>query len=335
MSLLQEPIPAAHPAGPLDGDAPTADGDRVEIRFRAMGTNCHVVVLGGGRHVLDDAVVRVRELESRWSRFLEDSEISRLNAAGGEHVVVSEPTRVLLERSLEARTRTKGWFDPFMGAALEAHGYDRDFARLPPAVAGPALDVIPQGRPAIGQPLFRRAPLTIGRPDATGAVTARLAAGARFDPGGIGKGLAADIVATELVADGAAGVLVNLGGDLRVAGATPDGGWSVTIDHPVDRTLAPVAEVRLGDAGLCTSSALHRRWRAPDGTAAHHVLDPRTGRPADISVASVSVTAPEAWLAEALATAVMLAGPVFGAALLRRSGAESLVVGLDGAVGTI
>jgi FAD:protein FMN transferase len=309
--------------------------DRTETRFRAMGTDCHVALLGGDGADLELAVERVRELESLWSRFVADSEISRLNHAGGTEVRVSSPTRVLLQRALEARTRTKGWFDPFLAAALEAQGYDRDFSTLEPALPLADGTTAPVARPAVGQPLFRRAPLSIGVPDASGGATARLAAGAAFDPGGIGKGLAADLVATELVRAGVAGALVNLGGDLRVAGRAPEGGWAVTIDHPVDGDLAPVATIRVAGAGLCTSSALRRRWRAPDGSAAHHVLDPRTGRPADIAVASVTVTAPEAWVAETLTTAVMLAGPVFGAALLRKAGAEALVVGLDGAVGTL
>ena len=319
MSMLQERL------------APSPSG-RAEVRFRAMGTRCHIALVGGGPEDLDTAVQRVRELESHWSRFLDGSDISRLNRAEGRSVTVDGTTRLLLERAVEARTRTQGWFDPFMAAALSAHGYDRDHALLPPALESPDA---PRARPAIGQPLQRRAPITIGRADVDGATMVKLHGGAMFDPGGIGKGLAADLVASELVADGVSGALVNLGGDLRVAGIAPDGGWRIDIDHPVDTELAPVATVRLVEAGLCTSSAFKRRWRAPDGSAAHHVLDPRTARPADISVASVSVTAPEAWLAETLATAVMLAGPVFGAALLRKGAAEALVVGLDGTVSAL
>ena len=308
--------------------AAQAAGPRHETRFRAMGTDCHVVVLGGTVDHVQAAQDEVWRLESLWSRFLPTSDVGRLNAAGGEPVRVEPDTRLLLERAVEARTRTNGWFDPFMARQMVEHGYDRDFGELPPARR--AEDVVPTHRPAMGEPLREPAPLAVARAEDDGCTPIRLLDGVAFDPGGIGKGLAADLVAGFLAAQGVHGVLVNLGGDLRVLGDPPEGGWSIRVDHPFDATLPPVATVRLREAGLCTSSPLKRRWRAPDGTPAHHVLDPRTGRPATIEVASVTVTAPAAWLAETLTTAVMLSGPTFGAALLRRAGAEALVVGLDG-----
>jgi thiamine biosynthesis lipoprotein len=325
MSMLADPRST--------GPGATATPSRHEVRFRAMGTNCHVVVLGGDPDHVAAGEAEVRRFESLWSRFLATSDVGRLNAAAGAPVDVDPDTRLLLERAVEARHRTDGWFDPFMAHELVERGYDRDFADLPPARPGDGQG--PAERPAIGEPLRRPAPITLARPDASGRTAVRLHDGVGFDPGGIGKGLAADLVAGYLAAQGAHGVLVNLGGDLRALGDTPDGGWRISVDDPIDRTLAPVAEVRLAECGLCTSSPLARRWRAPDGAAAHHVLDPRTGRPAEIGVASVTVTAPAAWLAETLTTAVMLAGPTFGAALLRRAGAEALVVDLDGRSGRL
>jgi len=315
----------------LPGSGETAT--RHEARFRAMGTDCHLVVLGGTPEHLEVGELEIRRLESLWSRFLPTSDVGRLNAADGAVVPVHPDTRLLLDRAVEARTRTDGWFDPFMARQLVDRGYDRDFGELPPARP---TDVEPgEDRPGIGEPMRHLAPIAIARPDLDGHSPVRLLDGVGFDPGGIGKGLAADLVAGCLAAHGVSGVLVNLGGDLRVLGDTPDGGWKVTIDDPMDRSQAPVADVRLADCGLCTSSPLARRWRAPDGAAAHHVLDPRTGRPAVISVASITVTAPAAWLAETLTTAVMLSGPTFGAALLRRAGAEALVVDLEGQAGRL
>lgn len=312
-----------------------------------MGTHCHVVVVGGDPGLADRAVHQVDALESRWSRFRPGSDVSRLNAAAGRPVPVHHDTMGLLERAVTARTGTDGWFDPFLVRHLEAAGYDRDLAELapPPLVAG--RTTTPIGPSAHGEPLRERAPIELHRRRGT----ARLLGGAGFDPGGIGKGLAADLVSGWLLAHGADGALVNLGGDLRVRGPAPDGGvWRVGVDDPLaarptdishtgdgdgPATGPSVATVELSDAGLCTSSPLRRRWTAPDGTPAHHVLDPRTGRPGPVEVASVTVTAPEAWRAEALATAVLLAGPVFGAALLRRNGADGLAVALGGCVGPV
>ena len=129
--------------------------------------------------------------------------------------------------------------------------------------------------------------------------------GVHLDPGGIGKGLAADLVATALVDDGdAAGALVSLGGDLRVVGEAPDAsGWTVELDAPAG------TRVRVPDGGLASSSVRRRRWQAADGGTAHHVVDPRTGRAARGPRTDTTAVAATAWQAEALATALLLAGP--------------------------
>lgn len=296
-----------------------------------MGTRCHVAVLGGTEADLDVAQAEIRALEGRWSRFLPDSDVGRLNAAGGAAVEVDASTRELVRRGVEGRTLTDGWFDPFLGREIIAAGYDRDIGRLPPPAPGGARLV-----PAIGEPLRLRAPVVVD----DDAGTIRLLDGAAFDPGGFGKGRAADLVGDRLLARGVSGALVNLGGDLRVVGAPPSGGWRIDVEdpfvpEPLDAGGGPrrtAARVELHAGGLCTSSPLKRRWRTVGGSPAHHVIDPRNGRPGPVEVASVTVTAAEAWAAEVLATAVLLAGPVFGAALLRRARAEALVVGLDGSV---
>ena len=117
----------------------------------------------------------------------------------------------------------------------------------------------------------------------------RLPAHTGFDPGGIGKGLAADMVATEMIDAGADGVCVNLGGDLRVIGAAAQGdGWTVAVEHPwADE---PVAHVGLRDGAIATSTTLLRRWQIDDETL-HHLIDPGPARPSDTDLASVTVVA--------------------------------------------
>ena len=302
-----------------------------------MGTDCHVVVRSNvsaseAETLLDLAETRVHELESLWSRFRDDSEVSRLNR--GETVPLSAPTVALLRRADDARTATLGWFDPFLAHTLAELGYDRTFDELRGPTTGRADgDEGTHGstRPAIGEPLRTRSPL---RFDADGA-TARLVGGAAFDPGGIGKGLAADLVSAELVDRGAAGALVNLGGDLRVRGDSGSDAWVIHVANPFDETLPPIVELGITECGLATSSPFRRRWHTPDGEAAHHILDPRNGAPAAIEVASITVTAPDTATAELLTTAVMLSGPIHGAALLSRHDARAFVVRLDGTSGEL
>jgi thiamine biosynthesis lipoprotein len=132
-----------------------------------------------------------------------------------------------------------------------------------------------------------------------------LPAGTGFDPGGIGKGLAADIVLSELVATGAEGACVNVGGDLRVSGVAPDGAWTVGVEHPWQRL--PLVLLGLSAGAVATSTTLRRRWQV-DGEVLHHLIDPATGEPSTTDLSLATVLAGEAWSAEVLAKTVLLRG---------------------------
>ena len=141
--------------------------------------------------------------------------------------------------------------------------------------------------------------------------------GTTLDPGGIGKGLAADLVSAELIERGARGVLVNVGGDLRVRGEAPNGAsWDVSIEHPIQPGVELV-RIGLVDGAVATTSRAKRCWQTAAG-AAHHIIDPRTGRPATSSHVAVTVVAREAWWAEVVAKAIFVdelgieAGAAFG-----------------------
>jgi thiamine biosynthesis lipoprotein len=261
-----------------------------------MGTTAHVVVVGDRAATLvDGAAVRLAALERRWSRFLPTSDISRCNALGGSHVVVSPETVQLVRHAVAGWTATDGRFDPTILPALRALGYDRDFA----AVAEHAA--------ALSAPRCGEAP-------GCGAIeydeqirTVTLPPGVEFDPGGIGKGFAADLVCEQLVGAGARGALVNVGGDLRAHGDPPNGAsWDVAIVDPA-QTGREVTRVALLDGAVATSSRARRRWLTASGPA-HHLLDPRTGLPARTRHATVSVIAGTAWWAEVVSKAVLVAG---------------------------
>src|SRR6185436_20158668 len=217
-----------------------------ERSFRAMGSDAQVVVVGP-EHLADRAVARIADLERRWSRFDERSEVSGLNRHAGVPVLVSAETLELVERARDAWRMTHGWFDPTVLGAVVRAGYDRSFD---------AIDAV-TSRAASSALVADAAGIEIR------AGTVRLPVGTGFDPGGIGKGLAADIVVDELRSDGAAGVCVNLGGDVRIDGASPSGdAWTVAVEHP-DRH-GTIARVGVRSGAVATSTTLRRRWRSGD-----------------------------------------------------------------------
>lgn len=284
-----------------------------ELRFRAMGSDAHVIVVGD-TGLLDVARRRVDDLERRWSRFLRDSEVSRLNAGAGRPRRVSPETFALITRAVGAWHATGGRFDPTVLGDLTRAGYDRPFQAV----------VL---RPGEGVSSLRRNCGGIRLDPATLTVT--LPADAGFDPGGIGKGLAADLVAEELLAAGAEGSCVNLGGDVRAAGEGPDGRWVIAIDHPTDPSPASIVAVASG--AVATSTTLKRSWTVA-GERRHHLIDPRTGLPAQGQAAAVSAIAAEAADAEVAAKVALLASPGQELATLDDLGCPGLVVTADGAV---
>jgi thiamine biosynthesis lipoprotein len=151
-----------------------------------------------------------------------------------------------------------------------------------------------------------------------------------IDLGGIGKGFAADIVAEELMEMGAAGAVVNVGGDLRVIGSpSNDASWYLGIEDP-SNPPHHVAFLRLETGGLATSGTTVRTWTAADGTRQHHLIDPTSGRPAQHSLLTATVLAADAATAEAFATAAMMMPADAAIAMLDRCGLAGLVVTTDG-----
>jgi thiamine biosynthesis lipoprotein len=286
-----------------------------EIRFGAMGTDVHVIVVGGPAGLTDLARRRIDELEARWSRFRPDSEVCRLAERAGQATTVSAETRLLVTRAIEGWRLSGGAFDPTVLGAVIRAGYNRSFDEL---AEGP-------GRPGT------EPNLVVGCADIDVCRNVvRLPAGTGFDPGGIGKGLAADLVVSELLAAGVDGVCVNVGGDLRAAGAGPEGdGWTVAVEHPwCDE---PIALIGLTAGAVATSTTLRRTWTV-GGEPRHHLIDPRTGEPSTTDVTLVTVVAAEAWMSEVLAKATLLRGVARAFDLVDATKVEALVVADDGTI---
>jgi thiamine biosynthesis lipoprotein len=286
-----------------------------DATFDAMGSTAHVVVVGGDERHCDLARSRMADLEARWSRFRDTSEVSRLNRAAGRPCAVSWETRLLVRRAVQGNAATAGRFDPTLLGAMLRLGYDRSFE---------LIGSKPMRR-------YARVRVDAGHIEVDDrAGTVRLPPGVGFDPGGIGKGLAADLVVRELLAEGAEGACVNVGGDVRVRGPAPDGGeWRIGIEDP--RGGPPLAVVGLSDGAVATSSRARRRWLG-DGGELHHLVDPLTGTSACTPVLAASVVAAEGWRAEVLAKAAFLdglvgrAGTALGLARLERLGVAALIV---------
>ena len=266
--------------------------------------------------MLATAERRVREYESLWSRFLATSDITVANSSAGLAVHVHEDTLAVVSRAISGCRQTGGSFDITMLPKLLEHGYTHSVTTSAPAPAVAAT------RFGVSDDIV----VDFGRS------TLMVPAGAALDLGGIGKGFAADVVAEDLVADGALGALVNIGGDLAVCGAPGEGeSWYLGIEDPADRPNH-LACIRLGSGGVATSGTTIRKWLTRDGAQAHHIIDPSTSKPTWAGLSIVTVVAGDAATAEIFAKAAMMLDGPDAMSMLDGAGLAGLGVGDDGTV---
>jgi thiamine biosynthesis lipoprotein len=274
------------------------------------------VVVVADPESLDDAEAAVRDVVSQidraCSRFRADSELAAVNAAAGREVEVSPLMLDAVEAALRAARVTDGDVDPTVGRALlalEAEGV-ADRPRSPRITEVPGWQTV-----------------TVDRAGST----VRLARGVALDLGATAKALAADLAAEAAHHATGSAALVSLSGDISIAGAAPEGGWSVRVtdDHRADAT-APGQTIALHSGGLATSSTTVRRWQTPSGPV-HHLLDPSTGRPAAEVWRTVSVTAGSCLDANIASTAAIIRGHR-AVGWLQQLGLPSRLVGADGTV---
>ncbi len=254
----------------------------------------------------------LRAMDRACSRFRADSELTAVNQAEGTELPVSPLFAEALAVALRAAEASDGDVDPTCGRSLVSLGYDRDFAEL----AGHEQASAPLPAPAAGWQCVRLDEQ---------ASTVHVPAGVQLDLGATAKALAADRAARAIAAATGAGALVNLGGDIAVAGQAPERGWRVQIADDLPprsypgaravRRLGPV--IAIWDGGLATSGTGTRRWRRA-GQDLHHIVNPVTGRSASSCWASVSVAGASCVDANTASTA----------AIIRSASAVSWLAGL-------
>ena len=287
-----------------------------------MGTLVFLTAVAPAQRLANQAIERgfaeIHRLEQILSTWIPDSELSRINAAAGQHAVEASPeTLELLEYSLEMAHLTEGGFNIAIGPAVEAWNVSRE-GRIP---THEELDAT--------RPFMDLSAIQIDKQAGT-VYLARF--GMRVDIGGIGKGYAADFAARVMQEAGASAGVVAISGDMKTFGRLPDGQRFVFgIQHPRRENGITIGQLELENEAVSTAGD-YQRYFEKDGIRYHHILDPQTLQPTRL-LQSVTVVAKTGVQADGLDTGIFVMGPEKGMALIERlPGVEGVIVGADGTV---
>jgi len=256
----------------------------------------------------DLAQPALSNIEHEFSIFIPDSDLSRVNtvAGNGEFVAIAPEVAHVLRTALRLSRDSGGVFDPTIGPLMKAWGFRGGKAQQEPTVAELA-----QARALVGW--------TNMLWDATNSNHVRLAlAGMRLDLGGIAKGYAVDVAYERLLATGARDFLVDLGGNLRVHGESAPGlgGWRTGVRNPFDLSEI-TGMILLTNGESVATSGNYERFVKMDGRHYAHIMDTRTGHPAE-GVAGVTVLAPSGIQCDGLSATLFILGPEAGQKFLTR-----------------
>lgn len=281
-----------------------------------MGTVVTIQVVGHGeddtrRAERAECVARAaawfHSIEKCCSRFDSESELRQLTVRVGAPVLVSPMLYEAIRFALTVAEESAGAFDPTVGQRMEARGFDRNYQTgqvVSSGIASSFLDGVS----------WRDVLLD------TEAQTVTLLKPLVLDLGAVAKGLAVDVAARELAPF--ENFAVDAGGDLYLGGHNVDGEpWSVGIRHPRENSL--IETLHVSNTAVCTSGDYERKSATDERV--HHIMDARTGESA-AALASVTVVAPSAMVADALATAAFALGPADGLRFLERQGVRGLMV---------
>lgn len=293
------------------------------IDFYAMNTAMTMTAYGGSADAgLDAAEAEINRLDALWSIGSSGSEVSRLNADGGGEI--SQETLTILKEALEIYRITDGAFDITIYPLMKQWGfYSGEYRVLNDAELSELIRLAGSDKL-----ILRGSRSTLGP-------------GMGIDFGGIAKGYASDKAAEILSQNGVTSALISLGGNVQVLGAKPDGTpWRIAIRNPKDE-LVPIGIVNVTDKAVITSGG-YERYFEKDGKTYHHILDPKTGKPAQSGLLSVTIVCNRGMIADGLSTALFVMGKekalefwrahtdLFDAVLVADTGEISITAGLDG-----
>lgn len=288
--------------------------------FRALGTDNVLVAFGGNAEAaLERARGRALSIHREMSAFSGTSDVARVGAAAGVGpVAVSADTMAVLEEAERVSALSGGAFDATMGPATALWHFTGGDVRIPDEDATEA---------ARGLVSWEDVSLDA---DARTAGLAR--PGQSLDLGGIAKGYAADEARDALVRGGVGDALVDLGGNVVAIGRRPDGEpWGIGIQDPTAPRGRTVATLSCSGVSVVTSG-VNERFAVCGGVRYHHILDPRTCRPAASGLLSVTIVSERAIEADGLATAAFVLGLGDGLDLVRAAGADAVFVTAAGDV---
>lgn len=288
--------------------------------FQAMGTKVEIGVVvakeAGLQHTLDEAQALVRRHESRLSRFQACSDVSKVNANSGNWTLVHPDTAQVVALAIEAFEKTRGLFNPCLGQWLERWGYKVSFEHLATALDTTQDAAEPRWIPANcdGCPLEVRTEQNL----------VKVQRGWQLDLGGIAKGWIVQQAALFLRNKGHSQFVVNAGGDMVCAGSNHTSPWRIGIDDPKDPSRS-VITLDVDSLAVATSGTYRRHWQKGLNHL-HHLVDPRSGRPANSGITSCTVVHQSLIAAEVVAKTALILGVQEGVVFLRENAPQGWVV---------
>jgi len=293
-----------------------------------MDTYCTITVVSsskdGAREAIEAGFAEIKKLEGLLNYFADNSEITSINrAAGIRPVKVSSATLEILQKTKEIFKITNGAFDPSIAPVIKHW----NFSKKKSEQAVPSIKSIEQAVQLVDYAKVKIDP-------AASEVMLK-DKGMELDLGGIAKGYGADKAVAAIKDKGIKAALVAIAGDIRGFGLSTSGNpWKVGVQNPRPDNVSDkpwediFASLELKDSAISTSGD-YQRFFIQDGKRYHHILSTETGFPADSSLISVSVIAPEGYLSDSLSTAVFILGPDKGLDLLKSKGFDGVLVTKD------
>lgn len=289
------------------------NGDSMQISFQAFGTYNQIMIEEDCLPLLEDCRALCEAIEAKFSAFRPTSAIAEISAqAGIRPVAIDEETFFMLKRAQDFSNLSKGAFDITIrpAAALWGIGKKGDFV--------PDSQDLEQLHELID---YKGLVL-----DQKNGTVMLVKAGQQIDLGGIAKGYAADRARDHLVQNGCSSALINFGGNIATIGEKQNGEpWQIGVQNPLAKRGEFIGTVGLADQTMVTSG-VNERFFIRDGKRYHHILDPRTCRPADSSLLSVTVIGNRSIDMDALSTALFVLGPDEGAKLANQTGCHALFI---------